>query len=163
VRESFVRAGGLLLVLLYASIIGWMYVRQPQSAAQISGGLASFAHAYRIDQQAFDDGIGFFHRDQFEAARAALARADPAERDPRTQFYIGYACYRQGWGRIYTDRALYEQGLKAVDLAIASAPGGRVVVDDPRIEMHSADELRAELAQGLATPVHPLRVFRPRK
>jgi hypothetical protein len=164
VREPVLRATGLLLTFLYASLISWMYVHQPQSAAEVSGGLASLVHAYHIDQQAFDDGLRFFHRDQFDAARAAFARADPAQRDPRTQFYIAYACYRQGWGRVSTDRELYEEGLKAVDRAIASAPGGRIVVDDdPQLQMQSADELRAELARGVADPVHPLRAFSSRK
>lgn len=163
VRESAIRTAGLLLSVLYASVLGWMYAHQPQSGAQVTGGLASLVHAYHIDQQAFDDGASFFHREQFDAARAAFSRADPAERDPRTQFYVAYTCYRQGWGRLSNDRALYEQGLKAVDRAIASAPGGRVIVDDPQLSLHSADELRAELVQGIATPVHPLRVFSPRK
>lgn len=118
------RAAGLVLTILYASVIGWMYARQPESAAQVSGGLAAFVHAYRIDQQAFDDGVRFFHQDQFEAARSAFARADSAQRDPRTQFYIAYSHYRQGWGRVYIDRAQFEAGLAAVDQAIAAAPGG---------------------------------------
>ena len=157
------RAAGLVLTILYASVIGWMYARQPESAAQVSGGLAAFVHAYRIDQQAFEDGVRFFHQDQFEAARSAFARADSAQRDPRTQFYIAYSHYRQGWGRVYIDRAQFEAGLAAVDQAIASAPGGRVVVDDPQLQMHSADELKAELTTGLAHPVHPLSVLRGRK
>jgi hypothetical protein len=163
VREPIIRAAGLLLTVAYASAIGWMYARQPESAAQVTGGLASFMYAYRIDQQAFADGVAFFHRDQFEAARAAFSRADPAERDPRTQFYIAYSFYRQGWGRIRTDAALHQQGLQAADRAIAAAPGGRVIVDDPELQMHSADELRAELADGIAHPVHPLQVLRARK
>lgn len=163
VREPIVRTAGLLLTVAYASAIGWMYARQPESAAQVTGGLASFMHAYRIDQQAFTDGLAFFHRDQFDAARAAFSRADPAQRDARTQFYIAYAFYRQGWGRIRNDAGLYQEGLQAVDRAIAAAPGGRVVVDDPDLQMHSADELRAELADGVTHPVHPLLVFRARK
>src|SRR5262249_8542461 len=118
---------------------------------------------YRIDEQAFDDGLAFFHRDQFEAARAAFSRADSAQRDARTQFYIAYTFYRQGWGRIRTDTALYQEGLKAIDRAIAAAPGGRVSVDDPELQMRSADEVRAELADGIAHPVHPLQVLRGRK
>lgn len=162
-RDSAVRGVGLLLTITYAAALGWMYARQPESAAQVSGGLASFVHAYRIDAQAFDDGVRFFHQDQFEAARAALARADPAQRDPRTQFYIAYTFYRQGWGRLHTDASLYQQGLQAVDRAIAAAPDGRVVVGDPQIQIHSGDELRAELARGVSKPFHPLEVFSTRK
>lgn len=163
VREPVVRGAGLLLTVAYASSIGWMYARQPTSAAQVSGGLASLVHVYSVDEQSFEDGLRFFHEDQFEAARSAFGRADPAQRDARTQFYIAYAFYRQGWGRVRTDAALYEQGLQAVDRAIANAPKGRVIVDDPQLQMHSADELRAELAQGAAHPFHPLQALSARK
>jgi hypothetical protein len=165
-REPVVRAAGLVLAIGYAGTIGWLYARQPQTLAQVTGGLASVVGAYRIDQQAFDDGLRFFRNDQFVEARAALARADPAERDARTQFYIAYACYRQGWGRIYNDDELFAQGLAAVDKAIALAPGGRLVVDDPDLPMRSADELRAEPQSGLtreAADFNPLKVFRTRK
>ena len=82
------------------------------------------------------------------------------------QFYIAYAYYREGWGRLYSDDALFGKGLAAVDKAIALAPGGRLVVDDQDLLMHSADELRAELQRGLvrdASDFNPLRVFGKRK
>jgi len=53
-----------------------------------------------------------------------------------------------------------------VDKAIAVAPGGRLVVDDADLRMHSADELRAELQRGVtreASDFNPLKVFRTRK
>jgi hypothetical protein len=166
VQESGVRAAGLIGSLLYAAAIGWLYVVQPQTAAQVTGGLSAMVGAYHIDRQAFEDGLRFFRNDQFVEARAAFARADPAERDPTTQFYIAYAWYRQGWGRVYNDDALFTQGLAAVDKAIAAAPGGRLFVVDANLQMHSADELRAELQRGMtreASDFNPLRVFRTRK
>ena len=96
----------------------------------------------------------------------AFARADPAERDVRTQFYIAYAFYRQGWGRLYHDDALYREGLDAVNRAIALAPHGRLIVDDARLQMHTADELKAELEAGIrldASDFNPARLFRERK
>ena len=117
--------------------------------AQVTGGFASMVGAYKVDRQAFADGLRFFRGNQFVEARAAFARADPAERDAQTQFYIAYAYYRQGWGRLYNDDALFAKGIAAVDKAIALAPGGRLVVDDPDLQMHSADELRAELQRGM--------------
>jgi tetratricopeptide (TPR) repeat protein len=125
--------------------------------------------AYRIDQQAFDDGLQFFRNEQFVEARAAFERADPARRDALTRFYIAYAFYRQGWGRIYSDDALFTQGLEAVDRAIALAPDGRLVLDGvahPGLGLRSADELRAELQSGLtrdSSDLNPMRVFRERK
>ena len=165
-REPVVRGCGAALAIVYAASIGWLYLRQPQTMAQVTGGLAAAVGAYRIDQQAFDDGLRFFRTDHFVEARAAFARADAAERDARTQFYIAYSYYRQGWGRIYNDDALFTEGLKAADKAIALAPGGRLVVDDANLQMRSADELRAELQRGVtreASDFNPLKVFGARK
>jgi tetratricopeptide (TPR) repeat protein len=166
VREQIVRSAGLVLAIVYASAIGWTYVQQPQTMAQVTGGLAAGVGAYRIDQQAFNDGLAFFRKDQFVEARAAFARADPAEQDARSQFYMAYSYYRQGWGRVYSDDALFAEGLKHADKAIALAPSGRLVVDDTNLHMRSADELRAELQAGLrrdASDFNPLRLLRERK
>ncbi len=105
-------------------------------------------------------------RDQFVEARAAFARADPATRDARTQFYVAYSYYRQGWHRTHHDDELYRRGLEAVQHAIDLAPGGRLRVEDDNLQMHSADELKAELEAGVTTDAsdfNPLRVFENRK
>jgi hypothetical protein len=161
-----VRAFGLVFAALYAAVIVWLYASQPQTGAEALGGLASTIGAYRVDAQAFDEGLAFFYRDLFVEARMAFARADPARRDARTQFYIAYSFYRQGWGRLYSDDALFKQGLEAVDRANLAASSGRVIVDDPRLGMRSSDELKAELERGLKRDVsdfNPLRVLDERK
>jgi hypothetical protein len=160
------RAAGLAVVAAYAALIAWLYVRQPQTLAQVTGGLSAIAGTYSVDERAFSDGLRFFKNDQFIEARLAFDRADPAVRDARTQFYIAYSYYRQGWGRMYHDDHLYAEGLAAIDRAIALAPGQRLVVDDPDLAMHSADEVKAELEAGRrveASDFNPLRVFRTRK
>ena len=165
-REPAIRGAGLVLAIVYAGVIAWLYASQPQTVAQVTGGFASMVGAYRIDAQAFDDGLKFFRHDQFPEARSAFARADSAERDARTQFYIAYSYYREGWGRVYNDDVLFGRGIVAVDKAIAVAPGGRLVVDDADLRMHSADELRAELQRGVtrdASDFNPLKIFRTRK
>jgi hypothetical protein len=165
-REGSVRAFGLAAVALYSGCIVWLYVRQPQTIQEVTGGIAAGIGAYHIDQQAFDDGLQFFRQDQFAAARAAFGRADAAEQDARTQFYIAYSYYRQGWGRLYDDDELFAHGLDHVDKAIALAPGGRLRVDDSDLQMRSADELKAELEAGLrieAADFNPLKIFRRRK
>ena len=165
-RDRSVRVFGLALAVCYATFIVWLYVRQPQTLAEVTGGLTATVGAYRIDQRAFDEGLALFRRDQHEAARAAFERADPAGQDARTQFYIAYSYYRSGWGRVYQDNELFKKGLVHADKAIALAPAGRLMVEDPEIAMHNADELRAELAEGLrveASDFNPMRVFRPRK
>lgn len=165
-RELAIRGVGLVVSLTYGVLIGWLYVSQPRTFAQVSGGIASSIGAYRVDPQNFADGLQFFRRDQFVEARAAFARADPAERDAVTQFYIAYSYYRQGWGRFYNSDALFAPGLEAVNKAIALAPGGRLVVDDPDLQMHTADELKAELERGLQRDLsdfNPARVLGKRK
>jgi hypothetical protein len=160
------RIPGLVLSLAYGGFIVWMYGSQPQTVAQVTGGIASGAGLYRIDPQAMADGLAFFRRDAFAEARAAFSRADPAERDALVQFYIAYSYYRQGWGRVYNDDTLFRQGLESVDRAIALAPSHRLVVEDPDLGMKSADELRAELERGVTrepSDFNPLKILRRRK
>ena len=91
---------------------------------------------------------------------------DPARQDPTTQFYVAYSYYRQGWGRMYNDDALFGKGLEAVEHAIAIAPGHRLDVADPGIDMRTADELRAELSRGLTrepSDLNPMRFLARRK
>ncbi len=127
-RDSIVRAAGLTGTALYGAAIVWMYAAQPQTVAEVTGGLTSTIGVYRVDQTAFDDGLAFFKRDQFDEARAALSRADPAGRDPLTQYYIAYSYYRQGWGRVYNDDALFKKGSgggRPIDRAGAKSPARR--------------------------------------
>jgi hypothetical protein len=161
-----VRIAGLAFSTVYAVFVVWLYVSQPQTVAEVTGGVAAGAGVYSVDPQAMADGLAFFQRDAFPEARAALLRADPAMRDARTQFYIAYTYYREGWGRLYDDDRLFRHGIEAIDRAIALAPNHRLVVDDPGIEMHSADELKAELERGVthdASDFNPVKVFRRRK
>lgn len=165
-NETVVRAAGLGITIVYASLIAWLFVRQPATFAEVTGGLSSAIGTYRVDRQAFEDGLTYFRNEQFAEARAALERADPARRDALTQFYIAYSFYRQGWGRFYSDDALFGEGLEAVDRAISLAPDGRLVVEAPGQEIRTADELKAELERGLrveTSDLDPTRVFRPRR
>jgi tetratricopeptide (TPR) repeat protein len=167
-RAAFVmiRIAGLAMTLVYAAVIVWLYSAQPQTVVEVTGGLSSTVGAYHVDAQASSDALAFFRRDGFAEARMAFERADPAHRDARTQFYIAYSYYRQGWGRLYDDDPLFQKGIEAVDRAIALAPDHRLLVDDPDLGMHSAEELKAELERGVthdASDFNPLKVFRARK
>ena len=165
-QETTTRSVGLALAVTYALFIGWLIVRQPQTMAEVTGGLSASVGAYRTDQQAFADGLGFFRRDQFIEARMAFARADPALRDAPTQFYIAYSYYREGWGRFAHNDRLYTEGLSAIDRARALAPGHRLVVADPDLGLHTAEELKAELEAGIRremSDLNPMRVFRRRQ
>ena len=161
-----VRAAGVVLFFAYGMFIVWLYAAQPQNVREVKGGLTSTIGAYSIDAQAMQDGLTFFRKDQFDEARTAFERADPARRDARTQFYIAYSYYRQGWGRLYNDDELFAKGLEAVDRAISLAPANRLVVDDANLGMRTGDELRAELVRGRTRELsdfNPIRVFSPRK
>jgi len=162
----YIRAVGLVTTACYAAFIAWLYVHQPQSVAELTGTLAANVGAYEVDRTAFDEGLRLFRSEQFAAARAAFQRADPANRDAITQFYVAYTCYREGWGRLYNDDALFKQGLAAVDRASALAPHGQLRVDDAGLGIRTTDELKAELESGVrhdASDFNPLRIFRQRK
>jgi tetratricopeptide (TPR) repeat protein len=165
-RETVVRASGLVVTLGAAGLLGWLLATQPGTMADVRGGLAATVGLYRIDQAAFDEGLRYFREDKFREARLAFARADPALRDATTQYYVAYSFYRQGWGRVYNDDALFREALRALDRAVADAPSGRVRVDDPTLGLRSSDELRAELERGLTrelSDLNPMRVLRPRQ
>jgi hypothetical protein len=166
VPAVLVRALGLTGSLIYAGFIIWLYAAAPATMAEVTGGIAAGFNAYQIDDAAFREGLRLFRADKFEAARTAFLRADPARRDSRVQFYVAYSFYRQGWGRVWNDDALFTQGLEALDIAVKADPSGRVAVTDDALGMRTSDELRAELEGGLrrdASDFNPLRVMRKRK
>jgi len=163
--DSVIRGTGLGLTIAYAVFLGWLLARQPGTLAEVAGPLSSAAGIYRVDQQAFEDGVTHFRNDRFVEARQSFDRADPRQWDALTQFYIAYTFYRQGWGRVTVDEGLYREGLEAVDRALLLAPEG-VVVEHPSQQIRTARDLRAELESGLqweADDFNPLRVFRERK
>jgi len=165
-QTRFIQIGGIIWTLVYAGIIVWIYATEPRSFKEVATNSQVAAGVYEINQEKFNNALTLFRREQFRAARDEWSGADPAQKDPRTQFYIGYACYREGWGRVYYDDALFKQGLEAANRAIALAPNGTLVVDDPNLQMHSAAELKAELEQETETgwkDVNPLKLFRQRK
>jgi hypothetical protein len=166
VSPSVVRAIGLAATLAYGAFIVWLYAAQPRTLAEVRGGLTGAVGLYEIDAAQFEAGRALFRIDRFPEARAAFARADPAQRDGTTQFYVAYSFYRQGWGRFHNDDVLFQQALKALDRAAAVSDGGRVQVVDPNLGLSSSDALRAELEHGLTVELsdfNPLRALRPRQ
>ena len=93
-----------------------------------------------------------------------LALADPEQRDAATQYYIAYSYYRQGWGRLTNDDALFSQGLASVNRVISIEPNFRS--DDADLKMKSPYELKQELEEGLKftmSDLNPMRLTRERK
>lgn len=165
-RGSLVRIAGLVCVAACGLFILWLYGQQPRTISEVTGGLQAEIGAYRVDEAALDEALGYFRSDRFPEARITFERADPARRDPTIQFYIAYSYYREGWGRLYHDDELYQAGLEAVDRSARLSGTGIVEVSDPNLMMHTGAELRAELERGIvkdADDLNPLKVFRTRK
>ena len=164
-QHRFVQIGGLALSVAYAALIVWIYATEPRTFREMATGAQVAAGTYQVDQAKFDAGLALFRREQFRAARDEWQRADPAQNDGRTQFYIAYSFYREGWGRVYNDDNLFRQGLEKVNRAIGLRPEP-LNIDDPDLQIHTAAELKAELEQGTERSwgdVNPLKVLRTRK
>jgi tetratricopeptide (TPR) repeat protein len=165
-RFKILQVGGLVLTIAYAAFIIWVYATEPRTFKEVATGAELAAGTYQINQENFNSALALFRREQFRTARDEWQRADPAQSDSRTQFYIAYAFYREGWGRVYYDQNLFKQGVEAVNRAITLSPNSPLTVDDPDLQMHTAAELKTELEQGTErswSDVSPLKVLRTRK
>jgi hypothetical protein len=166
VQSKIVPVAGLGFTIAYAAFIVWIYATEPRTFKEVTASAEVAAGTYEINQEQFRSGLDLFRREQFRAARNEWQRADPAQRDARTQFYIAYSFYREGWGRLYYDQTLFKQGIEAVNRAITLMPASSLTIDDPDLQMHTAAELKAELEQGVErswSDVNPLKVLRTRK
>lgn len=165
-QRKLIQILGVIWTLVYAGIIVWIYATEPRSFKEVATNSQVATGIYEVNQERFNSGLALFRRDQFRAARDEWIAADPAQKDPRVQFYVAYAFYREGWGRVYYDSTLFRQGQEAVNRAISLAPNGALTIDDPDLQMHTAAELKTELEQGLErswTDLNPLKLFRQRK
>lgn len=163
---KILQGAGLALTVAYAAFIVWIYATEPRTFKEVATGAEIATGTYQINQEKFNSALALFRREQFRAARDEWQRADPAQSDARTQFYIAYSFYREGWGRVYYDQNLFKQGLEAVNRAIALSPSVPLTADDPELQMHTAAELKTELEQGTErswSDVNPLKVLRSRK
>ena len=164
-KSRVIQVIGLALTIAYAAFIIWIYATEPRSFKEVATSAEVASGTYQINQEKFDAAHSLFLAEQFRAARDEWQRADPAQADARTQFYIAYSFYREGWGRVYYDQDLFKRGLETVNRAIALAPGPLTVADD-NLQMHTAAELKAELEQGTERTwgdINPLKVMRQRK
>jgi hypothetical protein len=165
-QAKIIKVVGLVFTIAYAAFIVWIYATEPRTFKEVTTTAEVAAGTYEIDQEKFNSALSLFRREQFRAARDEWQRADPAQRDARTQFYIAYSFYREGWGRVYFDQELFKQGVEAVNRAIALSSTSPLTVDDPDLQMRTAAELKVELEQGLESSwrdVNPLKVLRTRK
>ncbi len=165
-RHRLIQSAGVVWTLLYAAFVVWLYAAAPQTVGEVATRASVAAGTYEVDRARFDAGRALFLREQYAAARGEWERADPARRDARTQFYVAYSFYREGWGRVYNDDALFRQGLEAAERAASLSAGAPFTVEDPELKIHTPPELKAELQGGLertAEDFNPLKVLRERK
>lgn len=159
-KNRVIQTVGIAWTLIYAVFIVWIYATEPRTFKDVATGVEVAAGTYHVDQARFDAALQLFRQDQFRAARDEWQRADPQQQDARTQFYIAYAFYREGWGRLYSDDALFKQGVEAVTRAIKLSPEGALKIDDDNLQMHTAAELKAELEQGTERSLDDLNPFK---
>jgi len=165
-RQKSIQAAGIVLSFSYAGFIIWIYATEPRTFKEVATSAEIAVGTYQIDQEKFNSALALFQREQFRAARDEWLRADPAQGDARTQFYIAYAFYREAWGRVYYDQDLIKQGLEAINRAIGLTANGSLTVDDPNLQMRSAAEVKAELEQAKErswSDLNPFKIFRTRK
>ena len=165
-QSRIIQISGLTFTIAYAVFIVWFYAPEPRTFNEVATSAEVAAGTYQINQEKFNAALDLFRREQFRAARDEWQRADPAQGDARTQFYIAYSFYREGWGRLYNDQQLFKQGLEAVNRALGLASVSPFTVDDQNLAMHSPAELKVELEQGTErswSDVNPLKVLRTRK
>ncbi len=163
-KEKYIQILGVILSVIYFAFIVWLYVSEPKTFTEAATKATVTVGSYEVDRAKFDEGLKFFRQENYIAARDAFSRADPERRDAKTQYYIAYSFYRQGWGRISSDDALYKQGLDVTNQVIALDANFKS--DDADLKLKLPVELKNELEQGLqvtADDFNPFRVFRERK
>ena len=174
-NEKYIQISGVLLTVFYAVFIAWIYIAEPQSLDEFPAKAQTTIDnvttktqiaigTYEVDKARFDEGLKAFRADNFIAARDNFERADPEKRDAKTHFYIAYSFYRQGFGKVYNDDALFKQGLEQTNRVIASDKNFRS--DDPDLKLKTPAELKNEFEEGLkvtASDFNPFKILRQRK
>lgn len=146
-KQAYLHILSLSIVILGLAFVIFLYWSQPKTIAEVGTKGSVVLGTYNIDRAEFERGLEAFRRDDFLNARAAFDRADPEHQNAEAQFYVAYSFYRQGWGRLSSDNALFGQGLKAVDRVMAIDPNFRS--SDTSLGLRTPLELKSELEDGL--------------
>lgn len=174
-NEKYIQILGIAIITVYAVLIIFLYASQPASledltikAQQAVDNTLSkgqvITGTYQIDQTRFNEALAAFRTENYIRARDDFQKADPEQRDAATQFYIAYSFYRQGWGRISSDDALFKAGLES--LTRVSMLDKDYSAKDPDLKLRTPAELKAEMEAGLeisAEDFNPFKLFRERK
>lgn len=174
-KEKYIQISGIAFTVVYGAFIVFLYAAEPRSLEEITIKARSTIEnaatkgqvaigSYQTDQFKFNEGLQAFRADNFVLARDRFEQADTEKRDPKVQFYVAYSFYRQGWGRVSNDDALFRQGVEALDRVKLLDPNFRI--DDPNLLLRTVPELRSEMEEGMrvsADDFNPMKVFRERK
>ena len=163
-NEKLIQVLGIVLTIAGFIFVSFLYCTEPRSLAEVTTKSQVVLGTYDVNKVEFERGLASFRKDEFPSARAAFDLADPEKRDAATQYYVAYSYYRQGWGRLSNDDALFKSGLDAVNRVITIDPSFRS--SDETLGMRSPAELKNELEEGLKiTPsdFNPLKLVRERK
>jgi hypothetical protein len=174
-NERYIQILGLVGMTLYGAFVIFLYAAEPRSLEEISIKARNtledavtkgqvVAGTYQVDEPSLNSGMNAFRQDNFVGARDFFQKADPEKRDAGTQFYIAYSFYRQGWGRVSNDDALFKQALESVERVTLLDRDYRS--NDPNLQLRTPAELKAELEEGMqvtADDFNPLRLVRERK
>jgi hypothetical protein len=174
-KEKYIQILGLILTVTYGFFIVWLYWAAPKNLEEVSSKAKETIEntttkgqliigTYEVDAEKFGDGLKAFRADNFVAARQFFENADPERRDAKTQFYIAYSFYRQGFGKLYNDDELFKKGLEQTNRVIALDKNFKS--DDAGLQMKTPAELKNEFEEGLklsAEDFNPLKLTRERK
>ena len=174
-KEKYLQIFSLVLVVFYGAFIAWLYWAEPTSLEDVTVKAKETIETattkseviiaiYEVDAEKFNQGWQAFRQDNFILARDLFSRADPERRDPKTQFYIAYSYYRQGWGRVSNDDALFKLALDSLNRVDTLDRNFRA--NDMNLQLRTPAELRHELEEGLkvtADDFNPLKLLRERK
>lgn len=174
-KEKYIQIIGIVLTLVYAGFVGWLYWVAPQSIEDITVKAKEtvdkattkaqvITNTYEIDKAKFDEGLKAFRQDNFIVARDNFEKGDKEKRDARTQFYIAYTFYRQGWGRFSNDDELFKKGLEQIKFVKTLDDDFKS--KDTNLMLKTPVELENEFEEGLRVTVddfNPLKLTRERK
>lgn len=175
VKERYIHILGIAVTLVYGVFVVFLYAAEPRSIEEITiKAVETVQNAatkgqvitgqYEVDQVKFGEGLAAFRQGNFIVARDSFAKADPESRDAKTQYYIAYSFYRQGWGRVTNDDALFKQALETVNRVNMLDKDFRS--DDADLKLRTPAELKNELEEGMrvtADDFNPLKLIRERQ
>ncbi|MEO8072843.1 MAG: hypothetical protein ABI686_06320 [Acidobacteriota bacterium] len=174
-KEKHIHILGIFLAGFYFLFIAWIYLVEPKSLSEVPTKAQTtvenvttkaqvITNTYEVDLEKFNEGLKAFRSDNFVSARDYFERADPEQRDAKTQFYIAYSFYRQGFGKVYNDDELFKQGSEEANKVIAIDKNFKS--DDANLQLKTPVELKNEFEEGLkvtASDFNPFKVLRERK